>query len=95
MACPAQPNQVRIRSYGLLIKGKYSLAKIFVMNSHFVISACLNGDYYFSFYFFFLGGGRGGGGRGERIHSTVDCMLSFLGIGIRFYFHLVLLYISN
>ena len=70
--------------------GKYSLAKIFVMNSHFVISACLNRDYCFSFFF----GGGGGGGRG-RIHSTVDCALSFLGIGIRFYFHLVLLYISN
>ena len=36
MACAVQRNQVRIRSDGLLIKGKYSLAKIFVMSSHFV-----------------------------------------------------------
>ena len=79
MACAAQRNQVRIRNDGLFIKGKYSLAKIFVMNSHFAISACLNRDYCFSF---FLGGGGGEG----RIHSTVDCVLSFLGIGIRFYF---------
>ena len=42
------------------------------MNSNFVISACLNRDYYFSFFF--------GGGRGEgRIHSTADCALSFFG----------------
>ena len=41
-----------------LFKDKYSLAKIFVMNSHFVISACLNGDYCFIvFCFFFEGGG--------------------------------------
>ena len=76
MACAAQRNQVRIRSDGLLIKGKYSLAKIFVMNSYIVISEII------VFLFFFLGGG----GEGERIHSTVDCALSFLGIGIRFYF---------
>ena len=56
-----------------------TLAKIFVMNSHFVISACLNRDYCFSFFFFFGGGGGGN-------HSTFDCALSFLGIGVRFYF---------
>ena len=58
MACAAQRNQVRIRSDGLFIKGKYSLAKIFVMKSDFAISACLNRDYCFSFFF-------GGGGGGE------------------------------
>ena len=78
MACAAQCNQViSLRSDGLLIKGKYSLAKIFVMNSHLIISACLNRDYCFSFFFW--------GGGGGRIHSTADCALSFLGIGIRFY----------
>ena len=72
MACASQRNQVRIRSDGLFIKGKYSLAKIFVMNSHFAVSACLNRDYCFSF---FLTGGGGGGG----VHSTVDLCAVFFG----------------
>ena len=90
MACAVQCNQVRIRSDGLLIKGKYSLAKIFVMNSHFVISACLNRDYCFSCCFFFWGGGGGG-----RIHSTADCALSFWESVSDCTFPLVLLYVSN
>ena len=64
MAFAAQCNQVRIRSDGLFIKGKYSLAKIFVVNSHFAISACLNRDYCFSLFSFFFFGGGGG-----RIHA--------------------------
>ena len=48
--------------------GKYSLAKIFVMNSHFVISACLNRDYCFSFFW------RGGGGGGSTLLLIVRCL---------------------
>ena len=49
------------------------LAVIFVMNSHFVISACLNRDYCFSF-FFFWGGGGGRVGRGSTLLSIVRCL---------------------
>ena len=85
----AQRNQVRIRNDGLLIKGNYSLA----------VQLCHEFSFrYFSLSeqrFFFFGGGEGGGGE-ERINSTVDyCVLSFLGIRIRFYsFFLLFSYTS-
>ena len=83
MACAAQRNQVRIRSDGLFIKGKYSLAKIFVMNSHFAISACLNRYCCFSF---FLGGGGGGGGEGEEEgeEDPLYCCLCAVFFGNRY-----------
>ena len=74
------------RSDGLLIKGKYSLVKIFVTNSHFVISACLNRDDCFSFFF------GGGGGEGSTLLLIVHCL--FWESVSDFTFPLVLLYVS-
>ena len=50
------------------------LIKSISLQFTFRFSASLNRDFFF------------GGGRGEGICSTVDCVLSFLGISIRFYF---------